>query len=389
MNASGSASCRTARNALSAQTATISGNAAPTGSNAYSLVAAKIVRYRMPTPPPCSTRPYAARRARTRQPIASSAAAASAVPARRNSIGSMSLSAAYFSRNATPKNSTMIPTRTTVLPPSSQSRAAPNARSAMPGSRGAGGAGRAGAAGGIVVVSMEAGADAAGRAAVAGASVEAGAGAEVEADVPARATAGCAGGTGGVGECAGSGADVALAEAVCAMPPEVAAPAVAPASCARSASSSRVSVSTVASRRATRSASGNGGGGVAETANASGVARGFCCLRCRSACPTQNPTAAPSSEPLPAEKSPIKAAMPPTMKPITANAQFNALLPLTIVIVLRSRIAPDRGGFSTAGRRTGMRAPCGSALVRKARGIVAIGVFAGNVSQRARAEFRG
>ncbi|MCW3693453.1 DUF2339 domain-containing protein, partial [Burkholderia cenocepacia] len=40
----------------------------------------------------------------------------------------------------------MIPTRTTVLPPSSQSRAAPNARSAMPGSRGAGGTARAGAA---------------------------------------------------------------------------------------------------------------------------------------------------------------------------------------------------------------------------------------------------
>ncbi|MDN7429839.1 MULTISPECIES: hypothetical protein [unclassified Burkholderia] len=102
----------------------------------------------------------------------------------------------------------------------------------------------------------------------------------------------------------------------------------------------------------------------------------------------QNPTAAPSSEPLPAEKSPIKAAMPPTMKPITANAQFNALLPLTIVIVLRSRIAPDRGGFSTAGRRTGMRAPRGQALVRKARGNVALGVFAANVSQRALADFR-
>ncbi|MET1505746.1 hypothetical protein ABXK61_29255 [Burkholderia sola] len=65
------------------------------------------------------------------------------------------------------------------------------------------------------------------------------------------------------------------------------------------------------------------------------------------------------------------------MKPITANAQFNALLPLTIVIVLRSRITPDRGSFGTAGRRTGMRAPCGRALVRKARGNVAIGVFAG------------
>ena len=69
-------------------------------------------------------RPAARRTARApRQPIASSAAAASAVPARRNSIGSMLLSAAYLSRNATPKNSTMIPTRTTVLPPSSQSRA--------------------------------------------------------------------------------------------------------------------------------------------------------------------------------------------------------------------------------------------------------------------------
>ncbi|WJN75114.1 hypothetical protein OH687_32885 [Burkholderia anthina] len=112
-------------------------------------------------------------------------------------------------------------------------------------------------------------------------------------------------------------------------------------------------------------------------------------MLCRSACPTQNPTAAPSSEPLPAEKSPIKAAMPPTMKPITANAQFNALLPLTIVIVLRSRIAPARGGFSTAGRRTGMRASYGRALVRKARDGVAIGVFAGNVSQRACCDLRG
>lgn len=102
-----------------------------------------------------------------------------------------------------------------------------------------------------------------------------------------------------------------------------------------------------------------------------------------------NPAAAPSSAPLAAEKSPIKAAMPPTTKPITANAQFNALLPLAIVIVLRSRIAPDRGGFSTAGRRTGRRVPRGWPLVRKARGDVALNVLAGNVTQRTVADFRG
>src|SRR5580658_2507549 len=71
-----------------------------------------------------------------RQPSPSKAVAASATPARRNSIGSRLLSAAYLSRNAMPKNSTMMPTRTTVLPPSSQSRPLLKRRSARPGPRG-------------------------------------------------------------------------------------------------------------------------------------------------------------------------------------------------------------------------------------------------------------
>ena len=80
------------------------------------------------------------RRSPIRQPVASSAVAASATPVKRNSIGSRLLSAAYLSRNAMPKNNTTMPIRTTVLPPSSQSRAVLNTRSTISGGCGATGA---------------------------------------------------------------------------------------------------------------------------------------------------------------------------------------------------------------------------------------------------------
>ncbi|AIO35847.1 membrane -like domain protein [Burkholderia cenocepacia] len=95
-------------------------------------------------------------------------------------------------------------------------------------------------------------------------------------------------------------------------------------------------------------------------------------LRCRSIWPTQKPATAPSSEPLAAEKSPINAAMPPTTEPITAKAQFIALLPLSIFIVLRSRVVPDRGCFGTAGRRTGLRASSAGRRATRARGLAGL-----------------
>ncbi|VWB35880.1 hypothetical protein BLA6863_01566 [Burkholderia lata] len=172
----------------------------------------------------------------------------------------------------------------------------------------------------------------------------------------------------------------------CTVASVVAVPAFAPASWPRSDATSRVSVSTVASRRATRSASGTGGwAGGACIATVSGVAPLALRLRCCSVLSRQNPIAAPSTAPVMAEKSPINAAIPPTMKPIAVKAQFISPCSLSrIVIGLRSDVCRSRR--YRHGRQANRHALLTTVAAMAA--CVAISLLAGNVSQRLLRIFR-
>ncbi len=88
--------------------------------------------------PPCRLRPKAGRSRAVRRPQTRPAMAPAAMPARRNSIGSVSqpASAAYLSAAATPNISTSRPIFTGTLPSNSQPRTVATARSSTSGSCG-------------------------------------------------------------------------------------------------------------------------------------------------------------------------------------------------------------------------------------------------------------
>jgi hypothetical protein len=92
-----------------------------------------------PMAPPCRLKPKAGRATRLRQPQISPANAATAIAARRNSIGNRTQpsSSAYFNAAATPKNNTSMPSLTGTLPSNSQRFSVAPSRSPNEGSRGA------------------------------------------------------------------------------------------------------------------------------------------------------------------------------------------------------------------------------------------------------------
>jgi hypothetical protein len=118
--ANGKADCFTEINADKKAIAASNAKAAPAGIKLYIFIAAKIVRYKTPIPPPCKAQAYCGRFSRSRQPTTCKAMPDKTIPARRSSIGTCVCSAAYLIKKLTPINKMTMPERTSVLPPNNQ-----------------------------------------------------------------------------------------------------------------------------------------------------------------------------------------------------------------------------------------------------------------------------